>query len=207
MRVILTLLIGLTIVGSYSFSIKDQHKTFENGVEDQSKVNWMTYEEAIAALEADKQAGRKGKKIFIDIYTDWCGWCKKMDKETFQKPEIAAYLNKHFYPVKFNAEQKEEINFAGHKFKFVANGRRGYHELAAALLDGKMSYPTVVFLNENVEMLQRVPGYLNVPTFDMILHYLAEEHYLKTPWETFQKEYPKRKQEARKATQKIGGGK
>jgi thioredoxin-related protein len=206
-RVILTFLIAASIIGSYSFSIKKQANKAEDQQEDASRVNWMTYEEAIAALEADKKAGRKGKKIFIDIYTDWCGWCKKMDKETFQKPEISAYLNKHFYPVKFNAEQREEIKFAGHTFKYVANGRRGYHELAVALLEGKMSYPTVVFLNENVEMLQRIPGYLDVPTFDMILHYLAEEHYLKTPWPTFQQEYPKRKKEAESAPKHIGGGK
>lgn len=204
-RVILTLLIAASIVGSYSFSINKPSKIEEQQEEDASRVNWMTYEQAIAALEADKKAGRKGKKIFIDIYTNWCGWCKKMDKETFQKPEIAAYLNEHFYPVKFNAEQREDIKFAGHTFKYVANGRRGYHELAVALLEGKMSYPTVVFLNENVEMLQRIPGYLNVPTFDMILHYLAEEHYLKTPWENFQKEY-KKGAASPQPKQHIGGG-
>jgi len=155
-------------------------------------VKWMTFEEAIAATSAARKAGEKPKKIFIDIYTNWCGWCKKMDAETFEQPAIAAYLNKHFYPVKFNAEQRDSISFAGQTFRFVKNGRRGYHELAAALLNGKMSYPTVVFAHfkgNNFELLQRIPGYLNIPTFNMIMHYLAEEHYLNTPWAAYQKKY------------------
>ncbi len=112
-----------------------------------------------------------------------------MDQATFENPMVAAYLNENFYPVKFNAEQQASINFQGHEFKFVAQGRRGYHELAAALLDGKMSYPTVVFLNEDFELLQRIPGYLDVKIFDVIMHYLAEEHYKSTPWAEYQQSY------------------
>jgi len=154
-----------------------------------SNVNWMTYEQAVAQLQADKAAGQKGKKIFIDIYTDWCGWCKRMDKNTFQQKEISAYLNNNFYPVKLDAEYREDILFAGNTFKYIPQGRRGYHQLAAVLLDGKMSYPTVVFLNEDFQLIQRIPGYLEVGIFDTILHYLAEDHYKKTPWEQFQQEY------------------
>ena len=156
-----------------------------------SNVGWMTWEQAVARLEADKAAGLKGKKFFVDVYTDWCGWCIKMDKETFQQPKIAQYLNQHFYPVKLNAEQRADILFGGNTFKFIAQGNRGYHELAAALLDNKMSYPTVVFLNEKVELMQRIPGYLDEPTFDCIMHYLAEEHYTNTPWETYQTAFKK----------------
>jgi thioredoxin-related protein len=154
-----------------------------------SKVNWLTWEQAIAKLESDASKGLKPKKIFIDVYTDWCGWCIKMDKLTFQEASISAYLNQNFYSVKLNAEQKAEISFAGKTFKFIPSGNRGYHELASALLDGKMSYPTVVFLNEKVELLQRIPGYLDIPTFDCILHYLAEDHYLTTPWGEFQNSF------------------
>jgi len=152
-------------------------------------VAWMTWEEAISAANRAKKAGKVPKMIFVDIFTDWCGWCKKMDKETFEQTEVAAYLNKHFYPVKFNAEQKESINYAGKLFKYVVNGRRGYHELAAALLNGKMSYPTVVFLNEDFQLLQRIPGYLDIPTFNSIMRYLAEKHYLDTPWAEYQETF------------------
>lgn len=185
-KILLGILAFSFIMAAYAFTAAPNNTTKQL---DGKNVKWMTWEEAVAATQAAKAAGKKPKKIFVDIYTDWCGWCKKMDKETFEQSMVSAYLNEHFYPVKFDAEQKESITFGGKTFKYVANGRRGYHELAAALLAGKMSYPTVVFLNEDLQLLQRIPGYLDIPTFDMIMHYLAEEHYAKTPWADFQKTY------------------
>jgi len=145
-----------------------------------SAVTWYTWEEAI---EANK---KKKKKIFVDVYTDWCVWCKKMDKNTFQDSIISAYLNQYFYPVKLNAEQKEDILYNGHTFKFTPNaGRRGVHELAYSILDGKMSYPTVVFFDEEVSRIRISPGYKDVKLFMKELTYTAENHYKKTSWEKF----------------------
>jgi thioredoxin-related protein len=148
-----------------------------------SAIQWVSMQEAIQLSKKNK------KKIFIDVYTDWCGWCKKMDAATFSDPSIAAYVNKHFYAVKFDAEGKEDIQFKGQTFKFVAQGSRGYHEFAAALMNNKMSYPTTVYLDEEMNMLSPVPGYLDKPTFSMIIKYYGENHYKKTPWETFQQEF------------------
>lgn len=183
-------LFALSALSFFSFNSAAPKAT--QSTEGKSAVHWMSFEEAVAKLKADKAAGRKGKKIFIDVYTDWCGWCKRMDALTFQQPHIATYLNENFYPVKFNAEQKEDIQFANKTFSFVNQGRRGYHQLAAALLEGKMSYPTVVFLNEDIELLQRVPGFLDAKLFDTILHYLAEDHYKTTPWEAYKNAFATR---------------
>ena len=147
----------------------------------QEKIQWMTIEEAYALTTAEESP----KKIFIDVYTDWCGWCKRMDKATFQRPEVATYMNEHFYNVKFNAEQKEDIEILGNNFKFIAQGNRGYHELAAALLNGKMSYPTVLFMNGKFEMLSPVPGYQEVTAFLKIAHFFGDDDYLATPWASY----------------------
>lgn len=149
----------------------------------QETVNWISFEEAVERNKTNP------KKIFVDVYTDWCGWCKVMDKNTFNQPEIAAYLNKNFYAVKLNAEQTEDIVFNGNTFKFVPQGKRGYHELAAALLQGKMSYPTVVFMNENIEVLQPIPGYQKPQQFDMIMKFFGEDAYEKMSWEDFTQNY------------------
>lgn len=149
-------------------------------------VRWYTWDEATQLMK------KKKKKIFVDVYTDWCGWCKRMDANTFEQPIIAAYLNENFYPVKLNAEQRGDITFNNHTFKFVDNGARGYHELAAALLEGRLSYPTTVYLNEDFQIIQRVPGYLDVETFGTIIHYFAENRYSSTPWADYQKEYKAR---------------
>ena len=125
------------------------------------------------------------KKIFIDVYTDWCGWCKRMDKATFQNEEVATYMNEHYYNVKFDAEQKESIEILGNTFEFVTQGKRGYHELAVALLNGKMSYPTVVFLNRKFEMLSPVPGYQEPAGFMNIAKYFGDNIYLETSWQDY----------------------
>lgn len=154
-----------------------------------NNVKWMTLEQAVLQLEQDKSEGKKTKLIFIDIFTNWCGWCKKMDKETFEHPNISKYINDNFYPVKLNAEQREDIIFQDRTYKYISNGRRGYHELAASLMGGKMSYPTVVFLNEELKILQRLPGYLDAKAFDKISNYLVGEHYKNTSWKKFDKTY------------------
>lgn len=145
------------------------------------EVDWMSWEEAVERVSSDK----KPKKIFIDVYTDWCGWCKKMDKETFQNPEVATYMNENFYMVKFDAEQKDPVTYQGKTYKYVPSGRRGYHELAAALLQGRMSYPTVVFLDETMNMLSPVPGYQKPEPFLEIAKYFGDDIYKEKDWKTY----------------------
>lgn len=145
------------------------------------EVKWLSIEEAYAKSQTDTTP----KKIFIDVYTDWCGWCKKMDKDTFQNEAVAAYMNEKYYMVKLDAEGKDPITFKDTEFKFISSGRNGYHELAAALLQGKMSYPTVVFLDESFNMLSPVPGYQKPDPFMNIAKYFGENIYKTSDWKTY----------------------
>jgi len=142
-------------------------------------IKWLTWEEAVAAHE------KKPKKIFIDVYTDWCGWCKKMDATTFKDAQVVDLMNSHFYAVKLDAEMKRDVSFKGDTYSFVKNGRRGYHELAAALMNGKMSYPTTVYLTEGFEMIQPIPGYQNSQNMRLILEYIGSDEYNDKSWEEF----------------------
>jgi thioredoxin-related protein len=140
-------------------------------------VKWYTLEQAIALNK------KEPRKIMIDVYTDWCGWCKKMDITTFNNNVIADYLNSKYYPVKFNAEQKENITIDTTTFKYIAQGARGYHELAAVLLKGEMSYPSVVFLNEKVQIFYINRGYKEAIEFDGILKFFGGDFYLNNTWD------------------------
>ncbi len=146
-------------------------------------VKWYSFEEAVALNE------KHPKKLMVDVYTNWCGWCKVMDEKTFNSPEIASYLNEHYYPVKLNAEQKEDILFQEHTFKYVSQGSRGYHELAATLMSNKLSYPTVVILNEDLKIIQQLKGFLKPEQFKPILHYIGEDHYKNQNWKDFENEF------------------
>jgi len=146
-------------------------------------VAWMTFEQALEKSKTEK------RKIFIDVYTDWCGWCKVMDKNTFSEPNVAKILNEQFYPVKFNAEQPEDVVFNGTTFKFVPSGNKGYHQLAAALLNNQLAYPTVVFLDEEFRMIQPLQGYQKAPEFHKIIQFIGGDHYKKTKWDEWQTIY------------------
>lgn len=148
-------------------------------------IRWLS----LAELEAAHQAAPK--KVIIDIYTDWCGWCKRMDKATFQDSAVAAYVNEHFYAVKLNAETKDSLRFGNQIYTYVAQGRRGYNELAAALSQGKLSYPTVAYLNEKLELIQPLPGYMGPEDFLPVIHYFGEDAYLVQPFEQFKRNFGK----------------
>lgn len=142
--------------------------------------------------EAVQLCENSPRKILVDIYTNWCGWCKKMDKNTFTDDKLVAYINDHYYAVKFNAEQKEDILFKGKVYKYIRKNKRGYHEFAANLLQGKMSFPSFVFLDESQGIIQPISNYIEAPKFLMISSYFAEDYYKTTPWTQYAKKYRKK---------------
>ena len=148
-------------------------------VAEAAEIKWYTWEEA---HELSKTAP---KKIFVDLYTSWCGWCKKMDKSTFQDPAVVKYLNENFYAVKFNAEQKESITFNDHEFKFLNQGRRGVHQLAYSLLDGKLGYPSFVMLDETFARIMISPGFKQADRLLKELTFAKEEKYMSMSFEDF----------------------
>jgi len=147
-------------------------------------VNWLSIEQAL------KKQEKEPRKIFIDVYTDWCGWCKKMESTTFSHPVIAKYLNDKYYAVKFNAEYKDSIVFQGKTFTNQnPNAARNAHDLAVALLQGKMGYPSVVFIDEKSNVITSVSGYQQPQGLEPILSFFLLDAHLTTSWEDFQKTF------------------
>jgi thioredoxin-related protein len=151
--------------------------------QDKEKVKWYGFEEAV------ELSLKNPRIILVDIYTDWCGFCKRMDAETFGNPKVASYVNENFYPVKLNAEIRDTINFQGHKFINEGEGRRSAHQLPIALLQGQMSYPSIVYINEDLELLTAVPGFRTPVQIEPILRFFAEDHYKTRSWENFQQDF------------------
>lgn len=143
----------------------------------ENEIIWYTIE------EAEEKAKKDPRPIFIDVYTDWCYWCKKMDQSTFKKKEVVKYLNTHFYPVKFDAESKKDIFFEGKTFK--KEGRM--HALAKRLLDNDMRFPNLTFYQVKDKKSRHYPEYLKAKNFLKLLKYIKDEHYTTTTWESYRK--------------------
>ena len=151
----------------------------------QEKIQWMSFEDAV------ERCAKEPKMVFIDVYTDWCGWCKRMDQSTFANPVIAKYMNEHFYAVKFDAERQDTLFFQGKQFVGVMrpDGRKGSHQLAHALLKGKMSYPSYVIMNEEMKIIQVIGGYQDAKNFEPMIHYFGDEAYKTMNGEDFLKNF------------------
>lgn len=150
------------------------------------EIKWMSMNDA---LEAQKKAP---KKIFLDAYTVWCGPCKLLDKNTFSNKDVANYINKNYYPVKFNAEGTEEIKYREHTFtnpNYDPNrkGRNSQHDFARAMkITG---YPSLVFFDEKGNLIGPIPGYRTPHQLELFLKLFVGEDYKKINTPEAFKEY------------------
>jgi thioredoxin-related protein len=123
-------------------------------------VAWRGWNEGLSA------AVRSGKPVIVDVYTDWCGWCKRMDRDVYARPEVSDYLNKHFVVVRLNAEGSEKVNYAGQTL--TARALAGGFQVTG--------YPTTIFLRADGAHLVNVPGYIPADRFLKLVRYIGDGH-------------------------------
>ncbi len=157
-------------------SVQAQHHT-------KSKILWLTLDEAFAKSKEEK------RKILMFLYTDWCAWCKRMESMTLENTVIADYINRNYYPVKFNAEEKEPVKFKDKSYTFVSLKPRGVHGLAMEMMKGRISYPTITFFDEDWEVIQSLPNFQPPHKFEQIITYFAGNYYKKIPWSSYEQTY------------------
>jgi len=154
-----------------------------------SLVNWMTLPEAMEKVKTQP------RPILMDFYTDWCGWCKQMMKTTYANKDLAQYVNTNFYPVKFNAERRDTVEYLGQKYGPTDTSRKATSTLAIKLLQGKLMYPTTLFLNNydkqknefGFSMLAQ--GYLDNVKLEPILVFTLENAFHNSSYDDFKAGY------------------
>jgi thioredoxin-related protein len=173
---ILPIFLGLLYITSYAGAPPKNESaaatTVKTEVAGEAKINWLSWEEMVKLNE------KNPKNIFVDFYTAWCGWCKVMDKNTFEDPTVAEIMSKYFYCVKFDAERRDTIHFLDKDWLFIPGGRNGYHELAAYFMQNQLSYPTFCVLTPDFKLIMPLKGYIAVPQFEPIVSFLGQDFWM-----------------------------
>ncbi len=156
----------------------------------QTQIRWMTIEEAQAAMKQEK------RKILVDVYTDWCGPCKMMMRNTFSNASVIKYINETYYAVKFNAEGPKDATWKGVKYVNPNHdpskaGRNGTHQFTyqIAPIDGRVAYPTLTFIDEDLNVLTPVAGYRTPAQLEPLLKFFGDDHYKTTQYEEYVKSF------------------
>src|SRR6218665_2876098 len=150
---------------------------------DHGLVSWLDFKEA---QEKNKQVQ---KPFLVDIYTDWCGWCKHMMKTTYSNPAMANYINTNFYPVKFNAETKDTIEYNGKIYKPLSKEPKTPHELAVKFLGSSLSYPSTIFVTNNFEYSLLTQGFMEEKKMEPILVFMVENAWRTGIFDEFNKHF------------------
>lgn len=196
-KVLVFFLTALFVSNGILFAQKNETNTAEKEKQEHKKsdtllstVQWYSFENALILNGERAAQGLPTKKIFVDVYTDWCGWCKRMDATTFAHPVIIEKLNRDWIPVKLNAERKDTVIINGQEFvNQNPEKSRSSHQLAQVLLQGQMSYPSYTLIDETGKQIQTVKGYQSAVQFEMLLDFFNSNTYKTINWEEFQKTY------------------
>jgi thioredoxin-related protein len=135
-----------------------------------AKVHWLTFDAAV------EKAQKENKHLIVDIYTNWCGWCKVMDRQTYGNDEVAAYLNQHFALAKVNGESSSKLTWNG---KTLTE-----REFARAVR--VTGYPATYFMKPNAELLGGVPGYIKSPDMMIYAKFISTKYYEKGTLQQFE---------------------
>ncbi len=156
---------------------------FKAQTEKDGLVNWLSIKEA-------QQKNKEVQKPFIiDIYTDWCGWCKHMMKTTYSNAGIANYINSNFYPVKFDAETKDTIEYNGKIYKPTSKEPKTPHELAIKFLGTSLSYPSTMFVTNNFEYNLLSQGFIEDKKIEPLLIFMVENAWRNSVYDEFNKHF------------------
>ncbi len=172
------LLLALLIVSATSTTFAGDRNKKED---DNKEIHWLTLEELQVKMK------QQPRKVYIDMYTSWCGWCKVMEQKTFTDPRLIKYFNQNFYAVRLDAERKDTLMFAGKVYYYDPQYKA--NTLAVSLANGQMSFPTSIFMLEDFQNPQPIPGYRTTVEMEKFARYFGDNTYKHVAWPEYDKSF------------------
>lgn len=145
------------------------------------KVEWLPLNEVTVKVK------EQDKPILIDLYTDWCYWCKVMDKKTYSNKKVIDYINEHFYSARINAETKETINWKEKSYTYNNNYR--INDFSLFVTYGRASFPTTVIIADGNSAPIPIAGFMEPKEIERILKYFGEGAYKTKNFPEFEKTF------------------
>ena len=167
-------LLALAVTPSLAQSETEADKAGEpqNETDLYDEINWILYDTGLVA------AGSEDKHIIVNFTTSWCGWCKKMEKETFSKRDVIQLITDNFIAVKVDGNSRKELNIEGFKITEKNLTKREF---------GVSGFPSFCFLTSDGTKLGCLPGYKDKKTMVQLLTYVKDEKYDTTKTQSSQK--------------------
>ena len=146
-------------------------------------ISWMSWDQAMLAREDAP------RKLLVVIVEDDNLECDRLIHGVLEDPGIADYLNEKFYPVKLDLTHSGPLTYRSNTLKTLKINSSSVHELARELTKGSMEAPTSVFLNNDLDILQPLPGIQDRQLFQAIMTYYGDDHYRNTPWSMYKESF------------------
>lgn len=143
-------------------------------------VQWQPIAQLAAQLPPD------GKPVLVDVYTDWCTYCKLMDATTWQHDSVVQYIQANYVPIKLNAERKDSLRWDGEVFRYQPKFK--VHQLAVKLLRGNMVYPSIVIIPAKGEW-QVIPGAIKPKDLELVLKYYGSRANEQMDFVSYQRQF------------------
>ena len=147
LTVTILIVVGIVIVGILPSMASQAH----------DGIQWMSYE------EGRQRGATENKKLFLVFNADWCRYCLKMEKETFQDPTVISYVNRNFIPISVNSDRQQKV----------------------AAQYGVRGLPSTWFISEKGERIGSQPGYIDAQKMLTILKYIGTDSYLTMSYQAF----------------------
>jgi thioredoxin-related protein len=148
---------------------------------EKEKINWLSLDEVNLKMKTEP------RPVIIDLYTNWCYWCKVMDRKTYNNSKVISYINAHFYAVKLNAESKETVVWNNKKYEFNANDK--VNDFALFVTQGQLEFPNTVIFTDINKSPANIPGFMNPKEIEVILKYFGDEKYKSKNFSDYSKNY------------------